>query len=85
MFLPLLFMSRRSFPTSIQTKLPYIFETAFPRKENKLSPVTLWGIPINPLNPATDARVSVILVKFLRAMRVCIPSVSINNWFLSDR
>ena len=84
MFLPLLFMSQRSFPASIQTKLPYIFETAFPRKENKLSPVTLWGILINPLNPVADARVSVVLIKFLRARRVCISSVSITNGFLSD-
>ena len=84
MSLLLLFMSQRSFLTSIQTKLPHIFETAFREKENKLSSVTLWGVPINPLNPAADARASVILVKFLRARRVDVPSASITNGFLSD-
>ena len=51
----------------IQTKLPYVFETAFPEKENKIAPITLWGVPIDPSHPVGDARVSVILVKFLRA------------------
>jgi hypothetical protein len=54
----------------IQTKLPYIFETAFPEKENKLAPVTLWGVLIDPSNPVGDARVSVILSKFLKARYV---------------
>ena len=71
-------------PVSAQTKLPYVFETAFPEKENKLSPITLWGIPIDPSNPASDARVSVILVKFLRARLVYISAVSINGC-LSDK
>ncbi|KAF9646226.1 CRAL/TRIO domain-containing protein [Thelephora ganbajun] len=51
----------------LRTKLPYIFETSFPEKENKLSPIILWGVPIDPSNPVGDARVSVVLVKFLRA------------------
>ena len=61
---------------SVQTKLPYVFETSFPEKENKLSPVTLWGVSIDPSNPTVDARVSVILVKFLRARCVWISSIS---------
>ena len=67
-----------------QTKLPYIFETAFPEKEDKLSPVTLWGVPVDPSNPVGDARLSVILIKFLRARHVYIPQISVGNEFLSD-
>lgn len=67
---------------SIQTKLPYIFETSFPEKKNKLSPVTLWGVSIDPSNPVGDARVSVILVKFLRARCVY---TSVNSGSLSDK
>jgi len=51
----------------LRTKLPYIFEISYPEKENKLDPITLWGVPIDPSNPVGDARVSVILNKFLRA------------------
>jgi hypothetical protein len=51
----------------LRTKLPYIFETSFPDKGNKLAPINLWGVPIDPSNPVGDARVSVILIKFLRA------------------
>lgn len=29
--------------------------------------MALWGVPIDPSNPTADARVSVVLVKFLRA------------------
>ena len=62
-------------PGLCQTKLQYIFETTFPEKENKLAPITLWGVPIDPLRPVGDARVSVILVKFLRARCVQVSSV----------
>ena len=79
------FASRVLIRALIQTKLPYVFETAFPEKENKLSPITLWGVPIDPSNPTTDARVSVILVKFLRARCVQISSVSNNTGLLSDK
>jgi hypothetical protein len=58
-----------------QTKLPYIFETSFPEKENKLAPVNLWGVSVDPSAPVGDARVSVVLVKFLRARRVWISSI----------
>jgi len=51
----------------LRTKLQYVFETTFLEKDNKLAPITLWGVPIDPLRPVGDARISVILVKFLRA------------------
>lgn len=52
---------------STKTRLPYIFETSFPEKPNKLGPINLWGILIDPSNLVGDARVSVVLMKFLRA------------------
>lgn len=48
-------------------KLHHICGAAFPEKENKLAPFNLWGVPIDPSNPVGDARVSVVLMKFLRA------------------
>ena len=84
MSLLLLFMSQHSLPAPTQAMLPYIFATAFPEKDNKLSPVVLWGVPIDPLNPVADTRISVVLVRFLRARRVDIPSVSTANGFLLD-
>ena len=64
--------------------LPYIFETAFPDKEKRLSSVTLWGVPVDPLNPGTDARVSIVLIKFLRARCAYISSISARRVFLPD-
>ena len=50
----------------MQAQLPEIFVEAYASKEDKQAPVTLWGVQIDPANPR-DARVSVVLVKFLRA------------------
>ncbi|KAG9001492.1 Non-classical phosphatidylinositol transfer protein (PITP) [Tulasnella sp. JGI-2019a] len=51
--------------------LPLIFEEAFKDLEDeslKTTPADFWGVPIDPLQSADlDPRVSVILVKFLRA------------------
>ena len=63
------------FPVLVQTKLPYIFETSFPEEECKLAPIVLWGVKIDPSNPVGDARVSVILIKFLRARYVWASSI----------
>lgn len=53
------------------TSLPLIFEEAFkdcPDQSLKTTPADFWGVPIDPLKSADhDPRVSVILVKFLRA------------------
>ena len=51
---------------ALQAQLPEIFAEAYASKEDKQAPVTLWGVQIDPANPR-DARVSVVLVKFLRA------------------
>lgn len=52
-----------------QTKLPEIWRAAYtpddPKAEPK--PFDLWGIQIDPSAPSKDARVSVLLMKFLRA------------------
>ncbi|KIY47068.1 CRAL/TRIO domain-containing protein [Fistulina hepatica ATCC 64428] len=54
-------------------EVPTIFTEAFPDKaEAKTSPVTLWGVVIDPTNLKTDARVSVILMKFLRARNLSV-------------
>jgi len=50
----------------LRERLPHIFTEAYAGKEDKLSPITLWGVKIDPANPK-DARASVILVKFVRA------------------
>jgi len=50
----------------LRTALPLIFEEAFKEKSNPKEPINLWGVPLNP-EKVDDARVSVILVKFLRA------------------
>ena len=59
-----------------QTKLPEIWKAAYapddPKAEPK--PFTLWRVPIDPANPTADARVSVVLMKFLRAKYVLAPS-----------
>ncbi|KAF8623229.1 hypothetical protein AX15_006463 [Amanita polypyramis BW_CC] len=36
-------------------------------------PITLWGVDIDPSHPINDARVSVVLMKFLRARNLSIP------------
>ncbi|KAI6126482.1 CRAL-TRIO domain-containing protein [Pisolithus croceorrhizus] len=48
--------------------LPATFAEAFPDKPDASStPYVMWGVTINPTKPAEDARVSVVLMKFLRA------------------
>ena len=51
-----------------QAKLPDTFAEAFPDNENAHStPITIWGVSIDPNNLQADARVSVVMMKFLRA------------------
>ncbi|CCM04180.1 uncharacterized protein FIBRA_06342 [Fibroporia radiculosa] len=51
----------------LRGRLSAIFNEAYPARETaKAGPITLWGVKIDPEN-ASDARVSVVLVKFLRA------------------
>ncbi|KAJ2933139.1 hypothetical protein H1R20_g3940, partial [Candolleomyces eurysporus] len=51
-----------------RAELPEIFAEAYTDKSDaKTAPITFWGVPIDPQNPKADARVSVILMKFLRA------------------
>ncbi|KAG6897825.1 hypothetical protein C0992_010630 [Termitomyces sp. T32_za158] len=49
-------------------KLPETFAEGYP-DDPKASErvITLWGVNIDPMAPAVDARVSVVLMKFLRA------------------
>ncbi|KAG1764807.1 CRAL-TRIO domain-containing protein [Suillus occidentalis] len=50
-----------------RSTLPETFKEAFPEQDDAEStPYNLWGVTINPLKPK-DARVSVVLMKFLRA------------------
>ncbi|TFK74982.1 CRAL/TRIO domain-containing protein [Pluteus cervinus] len=49
-------------------ELPAALKDAYPERENaETTPFTLYGVTIDPLKPAEDPRVSVILMKFLRA------------------
>lgn len=61
----------RSAVKDLVTRLPLIFEEAFKDlkdESHKLEAVDFWGVPIDPLKgDAEDARVDVILVKFIRA------------------
>lgn len=50
----------------LRVRLPHIFAEAYAQKEDKTAPITLWGVSIDPAS-AKDARVSVILAKFVRA------------------
>jgi len=51
----------------LRTKLPDILAEAFPDKSDaKTAPISLWGVQIDPTAPV-DPRISVVLVKFLRA------------------
>ncbi|KAG7094001.1 hypothetical protein E1B28_007630 [Marasmius oreades] len=48
-------------------QLPEIFEAAYSEKKDaKTTPITLWGVEIDPNNPL-NAKTSVVLMKFLRA------------------
>lgn len=58
----------RMFTCYEQKVLPETFTEGFPDKEGKKdAPITFWGVVIDPWKAAEDARVSVILMKFLRA------------------
>ena len=63
--------SRSSDPvlnSSRQSSLSETFKEAFPEQDDAASkPYKMWGVSIDPLAPAKDARVSVLLMKFLRA------------------
>jgi hypothetical protein len=49
------------------------FAEAYPDQPNaRETPITLWGITLDPANPQGDARVSVILMKFLRARHLSV-------------
>lgn len=51
----------------LQSTLPETFKEAFPEQDDaEFTPYNLWGVTISPLKPK-DARVSVVLMKFLRA------------------
>lgn len=60
--------------TLLQTKLPEIWKAAYsPDADADPQPFKLWGVTIDPKNPGADARVSVVLMKFLRARYVFRP------------
>ncbi|TCD69463.1 Non-classical phosphatidylinositol transfer protein (PITP) [Steccherinum ochraceum] len=52
-----------------RTQLPEVFAKAFHPDDAsaRAEPITLWGVSIDPQAPKSDARVSVLLMKFLRA------------------
>jgi hypothetical protein len=55
------------FKLSLQSNLSETFKEAFPDQEDAGTvPYKMWSVTINPLAPQ-DARVSVVLMKFLRA------------------
>ena len=55
-------------PLRIQVQLPDIFAEAYPDEPKAREiPVTMWGVTLDPLNPKKDPRISVVLMKFLRA------------------
>ncbi|KAH7920377.1 CRAL/TRIO domain-containing protein [Leucogyrophana mollusca] len=53
---------------AFRATLPTVFADAFPdRPDAGTTAITMWGVTIDPAHPAKDARVSVVLMKFLRA------------------
>ncbi|PPR07228.1 hypothetical protein CVT26_012296 [Gymnopilus dilepis] len=59
--------------TEFRRQLPDIFADGFPdNPKAKEQPITFWGVTIDPAHPEKDARVSVILMKFLRARNLSI-------------
>ncbi|GBE83690.1 Phosphatidylinositol transfer protein [Sparassis crispa] len=50
---------------ALRAKLPEVLKEAFPKMDQNV-PITLWGVSITANGPH-DARVSVVLIKFLRA------------------
>ncbi|KAF8967734.1 CRAL-TRIO domain-containing protein, partial [Flammula alnicola] len=52
---------------------PDIFADAFPdNAKARNTPINIWGVNVDPNSPQTDVRVSVILVKFLRARNLSV-------------
>lgn len=50
-----------------QTALPLIIEEAVPKDpEGRFRVIDMWGVPLDP-SKVDDARVSVILLKFVKA------------------
>ncbi|KAJ3542137.1 hypothetical protein NM688_g6003 [Phlebia brevispora] len=62
-----------------RSKLPEIFRAVYTPDdpEAELKPVTIWGVILDPKNPASDARVSVFLMKFLRARELRIEDAQV--------
>lgn len=57
----------------MQAQLPELFADAFPDKPAaRTTPINIWGVDVDPENAHKDARVSVILMKFLRARCILI-------------
>src|SRR5260221_9213961 len=70
-----------------QALLPDIFVEAYPDQPKAgETPISLWGVTLDPANPQSDARVSVILMKFLRArlglfsIFLHLPEASLDTW-----
>ena len=60
-------LSQHMHQPALQAELPQILADSYPDNPSaKDTAITLWGVRIDPLNPK-DARVSVVLMKFLRA------------------
>ncbi|KAF8159559.1 CRAL-TRIO domain-containing protein [Crassisporium funariophilum] len=56
-----------------RAQLPDLFAEAFPDKPNaRETPITIWGVNVDPIHPHKDVRVSVILMKFLRARNLSV-------------
>lgn len=65
--LPFPYILSNSSPIHQQALLPEILADAFPDDPKaKETPITIWGVQIDPSKPR-NAKVSVILMKFLRA------------------
>ncbi|KAM6497051.1 CRAL-TRIO domain containing protein [Amanita muscaria] len=54
-------------------QLPAMLEDAYEDPKARETPFKIWGITIDPVHPNNDARVSVVLMKFLRAPHLSIP------------
>ncbi|KIL69365.1 hypothetical protein M378DRAFT_781198 [Amanita muscaria Koide BX008] len=54
-------------------QLPAMLEDAYEDPKARETPFKIWGITIDPVHPNNDARVSVVLMKFLRARHLSIP------------
>ncbi|PFH51859.1 hypothetical protein AMATHDRAFT_58391 [Amanita thiersii Skay4041] len=61
--------------------LPDMFIEAYEKPESREIPIVLWGVLIDPLHPNRDARISVILMKFLRARNLSVRDA--RNMFVS--